>query len=1155
MSFFINLLSGNVSEEGAADAQSLGSDRSSEDVRRKRLERLAMENTGSTNNVPCDKDDGLPVPPVNSSSADPASSPGTMSLMPPPIPSVQSTPIRSTSSETSTSNYRKTTAEPLFISRDLSPFVPGSAERFITAPSPSSNLSRQAVALSLALEQIFLFSLRPDVGAVSDSGHNILYLGAEQFSPKLKNSRGSSFNEDTMGSPTRVKAQITEAVLLNPDNVNELIAKRLDGSVEAVGGAISYLASCYKRLMARESTAIADIKESLGKCKKTIVSYTSTALVMPDIFGRNSENSVSDLFSFLSTADDPSAGYFLKDLAEELNGQDTLEQVAGELMEQYEAKIIALPTHPQQYRGSSGKSIMDNLPPLLHALLALCKFDKRLAREVALSRTFALSTDASQPPPPTMFNFAMALPRAGAALESTTLLGRLLSFNAVIGDPALIELFKASPTTHHQQQIFDSNISFLRARLTNLQVICADIVTQLLKASGPAKDATMLWLVQSIEENAENDKDQPRPHIASTRSFMLNLNSVFLALCRPFMSQPEKLKKVDWKYLCAKEAEMIVTNSPRLLSASVMAAASAPEGEFNFMTKVMFLCWRSLHLGLVPLSRDYNNLGRQIQYHYEQLQSNEPQALFEYRIFQSMTVGLLSPQLLVDTVEFCIAASTVLLSAMEEDTARIYTASLLPASTLSPAQQAVLSALPEDFMDDLLTLLLFVSKFQSQLFNAANMQPVFSLVLFFLRRPWAMQSPHLRAKLGKVLHSCFLPRSERSNIEFNERAHVPDGQHSLLLASLPESQFHLAPTMLLLYGDVEHTGFYEKITNRRYISTVLRYLWSVTAHRPAFRRIVTGGSPQNNHASADDTGVLEQNYFLSFANGVLNEINAQFVEMQQHLGTIKAVQSKQNSPEWGSMTEEQRTQDKEKLQEAEERLKPSAGLTREVLGMVNYLSSDEVIRRSFIMDELLPRFTSMLMVVLANLTGPKSMQFKLADANTLGFEPKIFLIEVCQIITHVADFDEFCQAVIVDGFFNGGVPLAQALKTVTAHNLVSIAERALLQTFTDRVKALAVESEGLKRLLDLAPMEFMDGITDTIMKDPVRLPSSGAIVDRSTVATIMLNDGLGKSQFEAANLLNSYYITKHCLIMSFNPFFILCRSVQSCSVDHGCSCT
>lgn len=81
-------------------------------------------------------------------------------------------------------------------------------------------------------------------------------------------------------------------------------------------------------------------------------------------------------------------------------------------------------------------------------------------------------------------------------------------------------------------------------------------------------------------------------------------------------------------------------------------------------------------------------------------------------------------------------------------------------------------------------------------------------------------------------------------------AALADGPHSSLLGSLFEAQKYLAPALLLLYGDVERTGFYEKLTNRRSIMVVLKHLWTLDTHRPAFRGIATVGSSSSSFSSA-----------------------------------------------------------------------------------------------------------------------------------------------------------------------------------------------------------------------------------------------------------------------------------------------------------------
>ena len=46
----------------------------------------------------------------------------------------------------------------------------------------------------------------------------------------------------------------------------------------------------------------------------------------------------------------------------------------------------------------------------------------------------------------------------------------------------------------------------------------------------------------------------------------------------------------------------------------------------------------------------------------------------------------------------------------------------------------------------------------------------------------------------------------------------------------------------------------------------------------------------------------------------------------------------------------------------------------------------------------------------------------------------------------------------------------------------------------------------LKIICDNLPNEFLDPVMGDIMTDPVKLPSSGAIVDRLTIKKHLLND-------------------------------------------------
>ena len=194
------------------------------------------------------------------------------------------------------------------------------------------------------------------------------------------------------------------------------------------------------------------------------------------------------------------------------------------------------------------------------------------------------------------------------------------------------------------------------------------------------------------------------------------------------------------------------------------------------------------------------------------------------------------------------------------------------------------------------------------------------LIIYLLRRPWAAQSPHLRAKFGEVLFEVFLPSSAKADSASQGLA--GDGPHTYLLYSEPTAQAFMVPCLLLLYGDVERTGFYEKLGHRFRIASVLKHLWQSAEHKQAFRQIAN-----------------EREYFVRFANGLMNETNNLVSAMMDKLPQIKQTQMLMKNPaEWARLTEEQRNQESERFSDNERSVKDSCLLCNETVHMLNYLT-------------------------------------------------------------------------------------------------------------------------------------------------------------------------------------------------------------------------
>ena len=62
------------------------------------------------------------------------------------------------------------------------------------------------------------------------------------------------------------------------------------------------------------------------------------------------------------------------------------------------------------------------------------------------------------------------------------------------------------------------------------------------------------------------------------------------------------------------------------------------------------------------------------------------------------------------------------------------------------------------------------------------------------------------------------------------------------------------------------------------------------------------------------------------------------------------------------------------------------------------------------------------------------------------------------------------------------------------------------RVFNCLVSEEAIRVAEMDKKLEDAPDEFLDSLTYVLMSDPVKLPGSGMVLDRSTILTHLLND-------------------------------------------------
>lgn len=1072
---------------------------------------------------------------------------------------------------------RKETAS---VGSNAAPGVPGLKQMISLSPQSSPGKLQQqagmntptknARVLNNALESVFLFSLRPASATPlqeSISGQRIKYMGTEGVG--------------------------TGGQMLNGNNLTEALMERLADAEESVGSSVNYLVGSYKRILQKESTLHAEIRTEFFGCKAQCINFIVTALTDPDTFSPNSDSSLADFVLLLKDDTSPHMAFLLKDLAEELQNQGALSSVISDLV-----GAIYDGMNDANDRNNTNSGAQDMLAMMMgggmsmpvrsivstsdfgsfNVIRSLSAADKRFAKGIAENDHFKLDAALVMAKPaartnqlPNLFGFAMQqeLPQQqgpqvvqGAALADTTILGRMLRNVTDARDPQFKQMFE-NAHIGMSRSVLEGNFARIRTSLNLAQMAVSDTLLSMLKA-GEAKASALSWLEQAIVCNSENEKDQPDPRVGASRGFLLQLSGVLLRLCKPFLHDKSKLFKVDWRYLVHPDSEKVYSRQEtglysRVVQPQYPASIEAPVGSTNaFMTTTLFLTARALHLSCAPMIRRIKNLSRHVNHLRDELRDSDPRAVHVFLEFMVHQTELLNPELLGMAIDYCGALAALLLDALRDGSSGTNVdgkgggdSTIMGKDQLTATQLEVLSCLPEYLVMDMFEIINFTADARADLLDGTPfMNDVLELIIFFLRRPAAILSPHLRATLGLTLFGAFLPGSARDSWE--RQGNYKDGQQCKMLDSSIAARKYLAPALLLLYGDVERTGHYEKIDHRRKLGVVLKYLWSLPSHRAAFRDIANAADadenssgnkdmstamvPTNGGVNTDDAESgpvsmevevesgsnaeeFDNNYFIRFANGIMNETNAQVNEALSNLAEIKNVQMLKVSAEWLTMTEDQRKQHEEKLDEAEQYARMAAGLCMDTIHMVKFLTSDEAIIVPFLKPEILPRFTSMLLNVVNKLTGKKSLELKVDNMEEYNFSPKDMLREICETILHVCTFDAFCEAVVKDGFFNAGVPLDNAIKIVSKHSLITPQQQQVLREFRERCSSAEAGAQALDEIVDHAPENYVDPLLLVLMTDPVLLKTSGNIVDRSTIVQQMLNDPL--DPFNRAPITNA----------------------------------
>lgn len=728
-------------------------------------------------------------------------------------------------------------------------------------------------------------------------------------------------------------------------------------------------------------------------------------------------------------------------------------------------------------------------------------------------------------------------------------------------DPAVGAAMFPNPTALDRAEVDAASYS-LRSSLSVARNLLSQICLSLCKAGPEPKDMVLIWLSTVLNENKKRVAMRPEPQVISRDGFMVNIMFVLLKLCEPIVSGGwNLLSKIDPLFPQARiridysEETRLAADSNMLdrwwvdqrnenaqesltrqmeVTARESGVSSAVEttkdekalefnfgtrsevgNNFNFVTECFWMALRSIQLTYVPMVTLYEEeISRMIQRMRDAIKDMEAAkeagtlpadqvsqlAMIKQRFDMLIQtkfcydVYLYDTELLNMLVRFVTADAEWIMKKLLIDPQRD---SLLP---LPLPVDETFAALPEHTVDIITNVLITTMHMKPDVVmdHSSQLEDMVSFCIVGSASPLHIKNPYLRAKLVEFL-SLIFPRSMAADLddEDGKQGPPPDPAMEALFNGHVLSRKFLPGSLFRLYVDVEHTGshnqFYDKFSIRYRIGSILESLWYM-----------------NDYVASVRKEAQDETRFMRFVNMVLNDAIHLLDSVLDELEEMRALETlmKGGTPEWENLTDEEKLEKQDHLQKLERSARSYNQLANNNVKLLWLLTGDDVVKRIFLRDEMVSRLAEMLNYLLERLSGQRCSELKVSDPVKVSWKPRQLLKRIMETYIHFLGEDEFIGAVAKDGrsykaeLFTRAIGISKRRRLLNAPDIRSLEELAAAAARAHEVENAAEEDLGE------IPDEFLDPIMSVLMRNPVRLPTSGNVMDRSVISRILLSDKL-----------------------------------------------
>ncbi|KAH8550974.1 ubiquitin elongating factor core-domain-containing protein [Umbelopsis sp. PMI_123] len=690
-------------------------------------------------------------------------------------------------------------------------------------------------------------------------------------------------------------------------------------------------------------------------------------------------------------------------------------------------------------------------------------------------------------------------------IELLSLLGpffRLSGFPDVA--PKVAESYFKNPELRTNADIV-STINTVRSTVHNIRISIHQVMNNLVRVSPETRQQLINYLQHIVHLNLKRAQMRVDKTQVSSDGLLSNITQALLNLCDPFLDfRASKINKVEIDHIFSSDwlnlKEETLLNAAKPESDEFFEKKLSEKKDSNFITQIFTLTLAYLHYGPIKSFSDYQEQVKacadfkQELEDYERNQLNDPvNGPMANIILQrgknkltsmesnklAMEAMVLDSEFLSHIMRFYNFVMSWMVRLVDPKGKHPWETVSLPLPKDVPEQFAML---PEWIVQDIVDFFTFLGKnaYHLRILKSNSQAELITFIITFLSNGQYIKNPYLKAKLVEILFYFTYPIAQ------GVPGDLEDALHSQQMALK-----YLMPAMLNFYADVEQTGassqFYDKFNIRYNISEVMKNLWNNQSHRESLRR-----STEN------------QELFIQFANMLMSDVTYLLDESLTRLTEIKGLEEELEHPSPELAANPQLLRERQATLTGNERqAKFYVSMGNSTVHMLEYLTKE--IPEPFMAGEIVDRLAAMLDYNLSQLVGPKCTELKVKNREKYHFAPRTLLAEIIDIYINL-NSETFVRAVSRDERSYKKSYFSRAASILLKHGLKYKDDIADLEQFVNKVEIARQEEHEEEDELGDIPDEFIDPILSHLMEDPVVLPTSGMIVDRSTIRAHLLGD-------------------------------------------------